>query len=215
MVYDAPRNLESSHENGFEAHWELLPLGGASEICFVKRSDGDWDIRGRILPDAENQAEKGPKIVYTSLYNANPDESEPAESIYYRTHQGQFREEQFLMPMDGDAGLGPPQFARFRESLDFSLVARVNIRGTSAPPGSSGFWSFSLEPDTRRVPQLEIGVFDSKTKAIRGRIKLRFCGNLDAMASMISWAGSNLIEIGAPCCGEGDYRNIYGYFPKD
>ena len=213
--YDAPWNPESSHENGFKAHWELLPFGGASEICFVKRSDGDWDIKGRMLSDFENEAEKGSRVVSVPYDPADSEGSESTESAYYRMHQGQFHEGQFQLPGEDDAGLGPAGYGGFVESLDFSLVARANVRGTASPPGSAGFWSFSLLPDTRRVPQIEINVFDSKTKAIRGRIKLRFCGYLEAMAGTLSWDGPNLIRLGAPCCGEGDYRKLYGYFPKD
>ena len=216
LVYDGPRNPELTHDDSVKVHKELIPLGGASEICFVKRSDGDWDIRGRMLSDAENQAEKGSRVVSVPYFSVNPDGSEPAEFTYYRMHRDQFHEGQFQLPSEDDAGLGPAGYGGFVESLDFSLVVRANVRGTASPPGSAGFWSFSLLPDTRRVPQIEINVFDSKTKAIRGRIKLRFCGQLDAMAQTIGWEGPNLMVLGAPCCGPGEFaRVIYGYFPRD
>jgi hypothetical protein len=72
-----------------------------------------------------------------------------------------------------------------------------------------------LSPDWRAIPEIDIGVFDANTRSMRGRIKLRFCGYLQAMASTLNWYGPNLISVGAPCCGERDVRRIFGYFPKE
>jgi hypothetical protein len=172
-----------------------------------------------MLSEAEDKSENGAMIYPTSGVPHDLDD----DPIYFRyqTTRGRTRTEEYQMPHTGVA-LWRPYPADFIESLDFSLVAKAMIRGTQAPPGASSqgltwitFDYLFPSPDLRGVPELDIGVFDANTKALRGRIKLQFCGYLQAMASTMDWYGGDLLLIGAPCCGGENIRKIFGYFPKD
>ncbi len=218
VVYDGPTDPAAQYHDGVPRHTERFPIAGTSEICFVNHPQSGWKIQGRMLSEKEDQAENGPLIFSTF---ATPPEEMVNDPAYfgYQTNRGRFREWDFPVRDDASFWSEPLRFGGFHESFDFSLVAKAMIRGTEGPPrGPAGlvFFSFDfLSPDLRRVPEIDISVFETKSKVLRGRIRLRFCGYLQAMASTLNWIGADLLSLGAPCCGERDQRRIFGYFPKE
>jgi hypothetical protein len=99
-VYDGPTNPNNLYQDRVPQHVEALPLGLASEICFLRRSDGNWDIQGRMLSEAEGDAEKG-SILYGTFSSTHPSQRNDVTEFRYQTNRGKNHERDFVVPDEG------------------------------------------------------------------------------------------------------------------